>query len=349
MTTSELTRLIFKRLKKFRYIILAASIILAVLMVWYAKQTPVTLTSRASIFSIVSSPESSSTSSALSVLIGGGESGKSFSGDDASINIVELALSRYTREAVAATKVPSMGNKTIAELSINDINDHLGLLETKIEMPKTQEQLINTGGNILKGGLTAALNKTNTLILTYTGRSEELVRVISYQFIDRISKFYIDLKIEKAKRDFEFATGKVDSLRRVMNSKDYELIARDKTTLFTNTNKLEYRVPTENLIADKQMVRNQYATAVANQQNAAYKLQKATPVIQTLDRPEPPYDIQKKSKVFYGLLGFALGAVLTIGLLISGLIMRFIREETNRMIFGNSPSKATTTTTATVL
>ncbi len=69
------------------------------------------------------------------------------------------------------------------------------------------------------------------LILSYTGRSPELVRTISYGFINKISLFYIQLKQEKARRDFEFATGKVDSLRSVMNSKDNQLIAIDKRTL----------------------------------------------------------------------------------------------------------------------
>ena len=350
MTTSELTRAIFKRLKKYFYVIILLCAVFTTLLILYAKNTPATLTSRASVFPINSPTESSSSSSYLSALLGGaGESSKSFT-DDASINIVELALSRNTREAVADTKIPAMGNKTIAEILINDINNHLGWMETKIDMPKTELGLITVGGNILKGGLTAAINKNNTLILTYTGRSENVVKVISYSFIENISKFYIDLKKEKAELDFEFATRKVDSLRGVMNAKDDQLIQIDKRTLFTNTNKLEYRVPTENLIQEKQMIRNQYAQAVSNQQNAAYKLQKATPIIKVLDYPEPPYDIQIRSKVTYGIIGFIIGAILSIGLLISGLILRFIKEETNKLLLGASASKnSTTTTTATAL
>ena len=96
MTTADLTRLIFKRLKKFRFIILAAGILVATLLYLYAKRTPVTFTSRATVFPLSSSPENSGTSSALSVLLG--TDSKNFS-DDASINIVELAQSRTTREA----------------------------------------------------------------------------------------------------------------------------------------------------------------------------------------------------------------------------------------------------------
>lgn len=347
MTTTELTRAIFQRLRKYRYVILASGLIASALMIFYALQTPMTFASRATVFPLTSGSENSSATSAISILLGSNNESKNFS-DDASISIIELAQSRTTREAVAGMQIPAMGNKMIAELLADDINNHLGFMEHKMKIPTNHDRLIVWGGDILKKDLTANINKNNMLVLTYTGRSENMIKVISYGFIEKISQFYIDLKREKAKRDFEFATSKVDSLRRVMNAKDYQLIAIDKRTLFTNTTKLEYRVPTENLLADKQMIRSQYAQAVGNQQNAAYKLQKATPLIKVLDKPEPPYDSQMKSPKLYGIIGFIAGLLLTMGLLLSGLLFRFVKLEANKAIFGSGSSK-TTTTTATVL
>lgn len=344
MTTADLTRLIFKRLKKFRFVILAAGLIVAVLLYLYAKRTPRTYTSRATIFPLTSSPDNPTSTNALSVLLGADS--KNFS-EDGSINIVELALSRNTREAVAASEIPSMGNKMIAQLLVEDINNHLSWMEDKVEPPPTKEGLIIWGGQVLQGGVNPSINKNNMLVLTYTGRSPELVRVISYEFIDKISQYYIDLKREKAMRDYQFAEAKVDSLRRVLNAKDYQLIAFDKRTLFTNTEKLEFKVPVENLIMEKQMVNNQYVQAVANRENAAYKLQKATPLIKVLDKPEPPYNSQSKSSTMYGLLGFFLGSFLVAGLAIAGIILKFVKLEATKAIFGSS--KTTTTTTATVL
>jgi hypothetical protein len=181
-------------------------------------------------------------------------------------------------------------------------------------------------------------------VLSYTGRSPDLVRTISYGFINKISLFYIDLKREKASRDFQFATSKVDSLRSIMNAKDQKLIAIDKRTLFTNTSKLEYRVPTENLLADKQMIRQQYAQAVANQQNAAYKLQKATPLIKVLDKPEPPYDVKNKSAILFGIIGFFGGVVFISALLVIGIISKYTKGEINKSLFGSGNTKSTSTT-----
>ena len=342
MATHELTTAIYQRLRKVRVIILSVAIIVTMALILYARQKPVTYTSRASIFPLTSGNDNGATSSTLNALLGG-ETPKSFS-EDASINIIELAQSRTTREEVAGIRDSSMGNKTIAELLVDDINNHRGWFEQKVEMPQNQSALLTWAGDVLHGGLNASINKNNMLILTYTARSPALVRIISYGFINKISLFYIQLKQEKARHDFEFATSKVDSLRNVMNSKDNQLIAIDKRTLFTNTGKLEFRVPTENLIADKQMIRQQYAQAVANQQNAAYKLQKATPLIKVLDKPEPPYSVENKSAILYGLIGF-FGSFICISLFfISGIILKFLKEEFNKAVFGTGTSKNTSTT-----
>lgn len=342
MTTQELTTAIFQRLKKFRVVIIIAGIIAATALILYARQTPETYTSKSSVFPLSSSNDNTATSSTLSALLGT-EGSKSFS-DEASVNIIELAQSRTTREEVAAIRDSSMGNKTIAELLIDDINDHRGLLEDKVIKPENEYALITWAGDQLKQGLNASINKNNTLVLSYTGRSPGLVRTISFGFINKISLFYIDLKREKANRDFQFATNKVDSLRSVMSSKDQKLIAIDKRTLFTNTSKLEYRVPTENLLADKQMIRQQYAQAVANQQNAAYKLQKATPLIKVLDKPEPPYDVKNKSAVLYGIIGFFGGVIFISGLLVIGIIFKYSRHEINKSLFGAGNTKNTSGT-----
>ncbi len=347
MTTSELTGIIFKRLKKFSLLIIVVAIIAAILLYLYAKKTPDTYTSTATIFPLNSSPEGGNTSSALSNLLGGSDS-KNFEGDG-SINIVELAKSRTTGEAVASTVVPSIRNKMIASLLIDDFNNHLGWMEDKVILPPDAEHQIIWAGHVLQAGLTAGINKNNVLVLSYTGRSEELVKAVSYEFIKKISEFYINLKKEKAQRDYEFAVIKADSLRRTMGAKDYELIAIDKRTLFTDVNKLQFKVPTENLLSDKQMIRSQYAQAVANRENAAYKLQKATPLIKVLDKPDPPYQVQSKSAIMYALIGFFIGAILTAALVLSSVLFKFARQEANKALFGSGAKTTSVTTTASAL
>lgn len=319
----------------------------AALLVVYAKQKPIIYTSRSSVFPLTSGSDNAGSSSALNALLGA-ETSKNFS-DEASVNIIELAQSRTTREEVAAIRDSASGNKTIAQLLIEDINIHRGWFEKKIEKPASEAELITWAGDVLKDGLTANINKNNTLILSYAARSPEVVKIVSYGFINKISLFYIELKREKASRDFQFATGKVDSLRYVMSAKDQKLIAMDKRTLFTNTSKLEYRVPAENVLADKQMIRQQYASAIANQQNAAYKLQKVTPLIRILDKPDPPYDVQNKSATLYGLIGFFTALVLVCLLLLFSILSRYVKYEINKLLFGGANAKSLSTPLASSL
>ncbi len=97
--------------------IIAAGLVCAAALVFYALQKPVTYTSMSSIFPLNSGSDPGVNSSALSALFGASENSKSFS-DDASVNIIELAQSRTTREEVAAIKDSSRGNKTIAALLV---------------------------------------------------------------------------------------------------------------------------------------------------------------------------------------------------------------------------------------
>jgi hypothetical protein len=334
MTSQELTIEIFTRLKKHKILIACAAVLFAIILSIFALKTPVTYTSTAIIFPLTASNDNNATSSALSALFSGGDNSSNPFSDEASVNIIELALSRATREQVALIKDTSLGNKTIGELLLRDINAHRSFMEPEVEIPANEDSMLAIVTKIFKENLAATINKNNSFVLSYTGRSAAIVRTISYGFIDKISTFYIDLKREKAKRDFEFASRKVDSLRNVMHSKDRKLIAIDQKTLFTNTNKMEFKVPTENLITEKQMLRQQYAIAVANQQNAAYKLQKATPVIKVLDAPDPPYDVQKRSPILYGIIGFLIGLLLSFMYFSFRVFARYAREEISKAIYG---------------
>src|SRR5674476_461137 len=119
MSSHELTTSIYQRLRKVRVIVITVAIITTMGLILYAKQRPVTYTSRASVFPLTSGNDNNATSSTLSALLGS-ETPKSCS-EDASINIIELDQSRTTREEVAAIRDSTRRNKTIAELLVDDI------------------------------------------------------------------------------------------------------------------------------------------------------------------------------------------------------------------------------------
>ena len=331
MNNIELIKQLIKRLKKFSWLIVAIALIFGGLFFYMAKQSVLLYTSTATVFPL-SSSNTNSTGSAISNLLGLSDAPKSFT-EDASINIVELATSRRTREAVAMERVPSMKNKTISELLIEENNKHTGFMQnTAIKTPLDSLAQINIASILLKGAFLAKINKNGILELHFSNSNQQLVREVSYVYIDKLSNFYIDLKKKKAQIDYEFSVKKADSLLLVLNALDKRAISLDEHTFFTPDERQRFSLPKLNLAQDKQTVQSQYYYAVNNRESAAYRLQKETPIIEPLDRPEPPYDIEKKSKIIYVVIGLILGSFIGLIAVSWKIINKYLSDEVNKAI-----------------
>lgn len=340
MNNIELLKQLLNRLKKYSWLILLIAALVGGMFYYIAQQSVLLYTSKATVFPLNGTAESSP-GSTISSLLGLGDATKSFTGD-ASINIVELAASRRTREAVAMVRIPSMQNKTVSELIIEENNRHTGFMQnTPIIPPKDSLSKINIASSLLGAAFTAKINKNGILELFFTNSNPDLVREVSYIYIDKLSEFYIDLKKKKAQIDFEFAVKKADSLLLVLNKLDRRAIALDESTFFTNDGLKRYSLPKVNLAQDKQTVQSQYYYAVNNRESAAYRLQKETPIIEPLDRPEPPYDAVQKSKMMYSMLGLMLGAFIGVLVVSWKIINKYMADELNKAIEKASKPKET--------
>lgn len=356
MTTIELTRKIVRRLGKLKLLIVLIGVIVAGLLYVYAKRIPAVYTAKASVFPLTAASDNSGASSLISSLTGISDAPKSFS-QEASINIIELATSRSTREAVAMERIPSLGNRYIADLLIESANKYKSFFGKDIKRPAVDSGLKPIGAEIIKGGMTAKINKNGILEITFSNPDQGLVSPISYVLIDKISQFYKDLKVKKARGDYDFTVRKMDSLQNVLNIYDRRAIHMANTTLFVPEEKIEFTIPKENLINDKGRVVRQRDAAANNREEALWRLQKVTPIIEILDKPDAPYDIQKPSAIMYALIGFILGSIIGILLFISDILYKYVNQEINSAVFGDEHPGAekepgvanTTTTTASAL
>ena len=345
MTNLELIKQLLHRLKKFSWVIIIIALGFAAFFYYTAKQSILLYTSKATVFPLNSSSDNTVSSSTISNILGLSDAPKSFSGE-ASINILELANSRATRDAVAVERIPAMQNKMIAELLIEENNKHLGYMQNqKIDLPKDKDtQLLrNIASGMLRGGFQSKINKNGILELYYTNSNPDIVRAISYVYITKLSSFYIDLKKKKAEIDYVFAVKKADSLANVLSHIDRKAIALDEHTFFTDPQLKRYSLPKQNIEQDKSTVQSQYYYAVNNREAAAYKLQKETPIIEALDKPEPPYDTSKKSATLYAMIGLMLGAAIGIALFSWKILSRYIGDELNKAIEKASKDKEETT------
>jgi hypothetical protein len=336
VTTHELIKKIFFKLSRFKFLVIAAGLIFAALFFLYARRINPVYTTRCSVFPLTASTDNSASTNALSSLLGISDAPKSFS-QEASINIVELALSRTVREAVAMERIPEYGNKTIAELLIDNYNKSKSFFATALKKPADTAALAALGGDMLKGGLQAKINKNGILEMTYSNTNKDLLSPIAYKFIDKISEFYKDLKIKKAQLDYDFTIRKIDSLDVVLNAFDKKAIQLSNTTLFVPGEKIEFSIPKENLANQKEWVTRQRDASANNREEALWRLQKVTPIIATLDKPDPPFDVKKTSSVLYGAIGFFLGALLAVFMLVAGLLYRYANHEIQKAIFGTAP------------
>ncbi len=345
MTSQDLIRKILRRLGKFKLLVFAGGLCIGVLLYFYAKKQPVMYTVRASVFPLTASADGGGASK-LSELIGGsGGSTKSLS-DEATINIEEVAKSRATKEAVVAERIQKLANKSIAQLLIENYNRTKSFFAIKIEVPKYDSALIYTGASLLENMYTAKVNKNSLLEVYFNCADERLVTPVSYMLIDKISAFYKELKIKKAKFDFDFTEKKVDSLQGVLNKYDRQQIQLSNTTLFVPDGRLEYEIPKQNLQNDRLRVAGQRNGAASNREEAMWRLQKVTPIIEILDKPEPPYKETKPSGLIYGAVGFIMGCILFSLLLIAGILYKYFNTQVNKAIFSDNTIAENTNTTA---
>jgi capsular polysaccharide biosynthesis protein len=333
VTTTQLLRKIILRVSRFKLLVLVGALIIAATLYFYAKTIPPIYSTVATVYPLTGANESP-TSSAISTLLGGNDAPKSFS-QEASINIVELAQSRNTREAVVMHRLPGFNNKTIAELLIENYNESKKSYHPAIALPKTETLLAAEGGELLKDNYTAKILKSGILEISFSSSNSDLLSPISYTLIDKISQFYIDLKIKKAKRDYDFTVKKVDSLQAILDVYDRQAVRLNNTTMFVPNSRIEYTIPKENLVNAKERIIRLRDASANNKEESLWRLQKATPIIATLDKPEPPFKKQRPSAMMYAIVGFIIGTIGAIGILISPILYNYIKAEANAAIFGD--------------
>ena len=339
MATTELLKAIFIRLGRFKILMLGVGIVTAILLFFYARSIRPEFTAKATVFPLTNTTENSVTANALSGILGLADAPKSFS-SEATINIIELSLSRFVRESVAATRLPAFGNKSITELLVEDFNSHRSFFGNEIKLPKDSVASATLGGEILKAGIVAKMSKNGVLELYFSHKNRSLVSPVSFALIDKVSQFYIDLKIKKATADYDFTVKKIDSLDGILNNIDKRAIRIQNTTLFA-PDKLEYEIPKERVNAEKQRYVRQRDISLNNQEEAIWRLQKQTPIISVLDKPTEPFTVNKPSALLYVIGGFITGFLLMAFLSVAGLLYHYVKNEIYKSLFGTSVPAAT--------
>ena len=326
MTSTELIKIIFNKIKNYKFLVLICGIGFALLLLFSAKSKRPVYTAKATVFPLTSASENPISNNALSGILGLEGTSKSFS-NEASINILELTSSRNVRERVASARLPEFGNKTVTEVLVTDINNNKSYFAENIKLPTDSEALAILGSEMLRNSFTAKMSKNGALELYFSSPYQEVITPVSNLFINKLSQFYIDLKISKALDDYNFTIKRLDSLQKVVSLVDKKALNLQNTTFFTPENKLEFEIPKENISMERLRLIKQRDMSINNREVAVWQLQKATPIISILDAPKPPFAVESSSPKLFAIVGFLVGCLLCIMLLISGMVFKYLRVE----------------------
>jgi uncharacterized protein involved in exopolysaccharide biosynthesis len=324
---------LLKQLFKYKWAILFTGIIFFIVASLYAKTIRPTYTSRATLFPLTDQSSGNAASGLLSSILGdaAGNVSSNFS-TDANVNIIELALSRNVREKVAASRVPQFNNKTVTELLVQEINAHKSFFTKDVDVPQDSVQSAVLGGVLLNAGIAAKINKNGLLELNYSDKDPALVQPISELLISAISQFYIDLRTKKALVDYQFTLKKIDSLESAINDIDNKAISYESSTYFTPSNKLKYQLPQDNISRSKQRLASEENMQLGNKEAALWTLQKATPIIEPLDSPTPPFAVSGPSTTTYGILGFAIGIMIAAFFAVRKSLVNYYKTELQKLM-----------------
>ncbi|HTB52998.1 MAG TPA: hypothetical protein VK718_09520 [Ferruginibacter sp.] len=333
MSTIELLKNIVNRIKRCKFLILVLAVLFAIIFYLPEHNKKTVYTAKATLFPLNSDNDNSSTS--LSGLLGLSDPTRSF-GNDNSVNIIELTLSRTLMQTVASKRLAAVGNKTIAELLVTEKNSNTPFFTKKIDYPSDSISQAVVGGELLSGDFVAKINKNNVLEMYYSNTNTALLEPITDTIISEITKFYINLKIEKALADYNFAVIKLDSVQKVLDKLDNRAIGMQNTTLFTSDKLLSYKIPKDYVAGAKEDAMRQKETLLNNKDEASWRLQKLTPIVEILDKPQPPFASKRSTPLLMAAIGFVLGTLIAVLIAISGLLYAYAKFEIRKALLENN-------------
>ncbi|HEX5625831.1 MAG TPA: hypothetical protein VFX48_07435, partial [Saprospiraceae bacterium] len=128
--------------------------------------------------------------------------------------------------------------------------------------------------------------KTSIMKLVVRFGNERLSYELAHRIFNRMSLFYIDKSIEKQQETFLGLQHKTDSLRAMLQSKQYGLA--DIRDQYRSGFLFREDVPRVMLDQDVKMLQLVYAEAMKNKEIASFSLENRTPFIQEIDLPILP-------------------------------------------------------------
>lgn len=258
--------------------------------------------------------------------VGGG--GGIFQGD----NILELYKSRKMIEKTLTSDIDTSSKETIGDryLKVNGLKEAWGeqlkinnfsfkVIPSLTKQIRFRDSIINSivrniNMNLLKVGKPD--KKLSIIQVDVSSNDEVFAKRFNEELVKNVSDFYIQTKTQKSMDNISALQRKTDSVKTEMNGAIYRSVAvADATPNANLTRQVQRIVPIQRAQISVEANKAILGELVKNLEMAKMALMREAPLVQVIDEPRYPLNIERLGKTKSMIVGGFLFAFITVFLL----------------------------------
>lgn len=184
---------------------------------------------------------------------------------------------------------------------------------------RNQYRVFSNVSSIVRKSINITQTKSGAYVVTIIMKNEELTKVTTELFYQNLSNFYIDKTTEKAQTNYIFLRNRLDSVRNMLYSSEYQVANFEDRArnLLLNT----ARVPQARQLRNTQFYQTLYLDLIRSFENSKVSLNNITPIFQLLQRPYYPLSVIAKSS----LLILIINLLITFAVIFLLLIIFYVK------------------------
>jgi uncharacterized protein YbcV (DUF1398 family) len=257
--------------------------------------------------------------------LGGGGSTGAFSGD----NLLLLIKSRSIIEKTLLSVIDINGKRqTLADIYI-DFNHYrdgwqnnsrlnnisFGVNADRSKFTLQQDSLLGLFyKNLLANNLTVDKidKKLSIILVNVVSKNEIFSKYFAEKLVNNVSAFYVETKTKKTAYNIYILQHQTDSVKAELRNDIYGVASSVDVNPSANPTRAVLRAPTQRKQVDVQVNTAMLVELIKNLEAAKISLRNETPLVQIIDTPILPLDIEKVSKLKGLVIGFMIGLILSV-------------------------------------
>lgn len=168
-------------------------------------------------------------------------------------------------------------------------------------LDRNQFRVFNNASSIIKKSISIEQTKSGAFVMKLNTINEELSKISTELLYQNISSFYIDKTTEKAQRNYVFLRNRLDSIRNMLYSSEYQVANfedRSRNLLLVTA-----RVPQIRQQRNTIFYETLYGEVLKSFETSKVTLNNITPIFQILQRPYYPLSAITRLSIVIVIIG----------------------------------------------